>query len=138
MPLSIRKMQKDAFKIAHSKGFHPQGRINTKKLTNQQIERICARLMLIVTEVAEACEDVRDGKMELMKEPDTIPYEEGLHIYQRDNPKAGKPIGFPSELADIVVRVGDLAEETGVDLQSVIEQKMKYNKTRGWKHFKKI
>lgn len=119
--LGIAEMQREAFLTAKSKGFHP------KKDKFPSPERICARLMLIVTEVAEACEDARRKK--------AVQGEKYLGEYTK---KGGKPCGFPSELADIAIRLGDLAEETKVDLEGAIRRKMAYNKTRGWKHFKKI
>lgn len=46
-----------------------------------------------------------------------------------------KPVGFMSELADIVIRVGDLASRfPGADLEKAIVEKMKYNATRGHMH----
>lgn len=48
--------------------------------------------------------------------------------------KLYKPCGFPSELADIVIRVADLAYRTGVNLEDAIIEKMKYNRTRGRLH----
>lgn len=45
-----------------------------------------------------------------------------------------KPVGFMSELADIVIRVGDLASRLGGNLEQAIIEKMKYNATRGHMH----
>lgn len=53
---------------------------------------------------------------------------------EADIRKLYKPCGFPSELADIVIRVGDLAARMGVDLEHAIVEKMKYNRTRGHLH----
>ena len=49
-----------------------------------------------------------------------------------------KPEGVPSELADVVIRVFDLAEELGIDLGAVIEEKLKYNATRIAGHGRKF
>lgn len=38
------------------------------------------------------------------------------------------------ELADIVIRVCDLAQELGIDLGEAVVAKMAYNKTRPHKH----
>lgn len=75
-------------------------------------------LMLITTEVAEAFEEVRKGK-------------EVNETYYADN---GKMEGVPSELADIVIRVMDLCEHYGIDLEKVILEKHEFNKTRPYKH----
>jgi NTP pyrophosphatase (non-canonical NTP hydrolase) len=42
----------------------------------------------------------------------------------------GKPCGFPSELADILIRVGDLAGRLGIDLEAAVKEKMGFNKSR--------
>lgn len=47
-----------------------------------------------------------------------------------------KPDGFPIEIADIVIRCGDLAERLGIDLDAAIRAKHAYNRTRPRKHGK--
>jgi len=44
---------------------------------------------------------------------------------------------FEDELADIMIRVMDLAAYKNIDLESHIKAKMRYNKTRGYMHGKK-
>lgn len=46
----------------------------------------------------------------------------------------GKPEGFPVELADAVIRILDVCESQGIDLEREIEQKMQYNETRPYRH----
>jgi NTP pyrophosphatase (non-canonical NTP hydrolase) len=50
-----------------------------------------------------------------------------------DNPK---PEGFGSELADVLIRMGDMAGELGVDLEFEAKRKLAYNATRPFKHGK--
>lgn len=83
-----------------------------------ECENIPEKLMLIVSEVAEAMEDYRDEKMT-------------TYLSEK-----GKPCGFPNELADIVIRVFDLAEYYGIDLETEMRMKMDYNATRPFKHGK--
>jgi NTP pyrophosphatase (non-canonical NTP hydrolase) len=45
-----------------------------------------------------------------------------------------KPEGIPSELADIVIRVLDIAARKGIDIEKAILEKHEYNKTRPYKH----
>jgi NTP pyrophosphatase (non-canonical NTP hydrolase) len=77
-------------------------------------------LMLITTEVAEAAEAVRNGEMELT-------YNEN-----------GKPEGFQSELADILIRLLDTCFRYEVDLTSVTIAKLRYNMKRGYRHGNKL
>jgi len=73
-------------------------------------------IALIHSEVSEALEDIRTGTIH-----------EAVTV-------GGKPIGFPSELADIIIRVGDLAGRHGIDLGGAILRKMAYNQTRSHRH----
>ena len=104
--MTIKEWQKDIHDNAVSKGFWEH---NNNHRTGEL-------LMNSIAEMAEAMEDYRDDKMETYFD------------------EKGKPHGFPSELADIVIRVLDIAEAYGVDLEHEMEIKMKYNKTRSHKH----
>lgn len=72
-------------------------------------EFMLCKLMLLTTEVAEAAEAVRVGDYENFKE----------------------------ELADIAIRLFDLAHATGVDLEEAIRVKMEINKLRPRMHGKR-
>lgn len=89
------------------------------------------KLMLIVGEVAEAHEEIRKGV-------------DPRETYYPGKPTGGiisrtlKPEGLPSELADVVIRVFDLAGALNIDLGESIARKMEYNATRPHKHGKKF
>jgi len=103
--MTIKEMQKEAWTISESKGFH------------KDHQHPAVRLMLVVSELSEACEELRKGH---------TPTE----VYEKN----GKPEGFPIEMADAVIRIGDLCEAHGVDLQGAIKKKLGFNKTRPQMH----
>lgn len=78
------------------------------------------QLMLVVTEVAEAMEDLRDGKMALS-------YDEN-----------GKPTGFPIEIADVMIRLFDLSGYLRIDLDDAVDTKIAFNETRPHRHGGKL
>jgi NTP pyrophosphatase (non-canonical NTP hydrolase) len=76
------------------------------------------KLMLIVSEVSEAMEEIRRQDSNAA----------AIEIVN------GKPEGFVVELADAVIRIMDLCEHMGLDLESAILLKAAYNDTRPYKH----
>lgn len=76
------------------------------------------KLMLIVGEVAEAHEEFRSTT-------------NIHHVYYRED---GKPEGFEFELADVLIRLLDLAGALGIDLGAVVAEKHAFNQTRPHKH----
>lgn len=80
------------------------------------------KMMLIVSEVTEAFEHWRSGQ-----DPAEVFYGPG-----------DKPDGVPIELADVMIRVLDLAAYYGMDLEEAIKIKMEYNASRPYKHGGKL
>ncbi len=80
---------------------------------------VLAKLALIHSEVSEAVEDAR------VRDIGDLYYE------------GEKPCGFGSELADIVIRVMDLARAAGIDLGRLIAEKHAHNMTRPRHHGKR-
>lgn len=72
-------------------------------------------LALIHAEVSEALEEYRDGSISWSID-------------------GTKPVGFATELADVCIRVFDLAGKLGIPLGEVIQAKMEYNATRPHRH----
>jgi len=72
-------------------------------------EGMLAKLMLVVTEVAEAAEAVREDDRE----------------------------GFAEEVADTFIRLLDICGSIGLDIEGEIKRKMKVNRGRPYRHGKK-
>ena len=107
--MQLNEIVKNAHQNALFKGFWDEYTEMVKAgFQNQAIE---TRLMLIVGEAAEAEDALRHGK----------PMED-----------------FAEELADIVIRVCDLAGGMDIDLESAVIEKMQKNLARPHKHGKRF
>ena len=73
--------------------------------------------MLIVSEIAEATEAIRNN-------------EPAFHLAEG----SGKPEGEAVELADAIIRIMDYAGHMGWDLEQVIRAKVDYNAKRPYRH----
>ena len=99
----INEMALQAYNTATTSGF-------PTPVDMKDRNAILAKLMLIVTEVAEAAEEVR----------------------QTESEKAA----LGEELADILIRVGHLAYGLQIDLEYAVTEKMIYNAHREYRHGK--
>ena len=78
-------------------------------------------IALIHSELSEALEEYRNGH--------------GVtEVYLRD----GKPEGVPVELADVMIRIGDMCGLLGIDIDEAIKLKMQYNSGRPHRHGGKV
>lgn len=83
-------------------------------------------LALVVTEVAEAIDELRDGN----------PGVQGLYL----DTESGKPEGLSSEIGDVFIRLGhfashpDLQKMGGVDIVAGTLSKLDYNPRRPYRH----
>lgn len=64
---------------------------------------------------------------------------EALESWRKGEPiwwigEGGKPEGVAAEIADILIRAAHYAELLSFDLEDAVEKKMKYNKTRPYRH----
>lgn len=110
---TIKEWCKAFYDNAVEKGFYE----------NKGAENLGERMFLILGELFEAYEEYRNGNS----------LEE---IYTKD----GKPEGFPVEVADALIRLGDLLykyELVDVVLEAVA-LKHEYNKTRSHRHGGKL
>lgn len=108
------------------------------------VPSIPTRLMLMVTELAEAMEEYRNGKpvqyvIRQIADPEAVG---GVRIVYVTDPDEWmpneKPEGLASELADVFIRVMDTCAEQGIDLGKLTVKKHLYNKTRSHMHGGKI
>jgi NTP pyrophosphatase (non-canonical NTP hydrolase) len=90
-------------------GWHTNLKTGRPFTTEENNERFPVRLMLIVSELAEAMEGHRKDLMD-----DHLPHRKMAEV----------------ELADAVIRIFDLAGERGFDLGSAIAEKLAYNRDR--------
>lgn len=45
-----------------------------------------------------------------------------------------KPIGVASEFADVLIRIFDTCEKYGIPLAEAVDEKLRFNKTRPYRH----
>lgn len=148
--MEIKELIKEAHENAKKHGFWDfydnlaSGHEETKQALTSQF------LMLIVGEVAEAMEGLRQGNKSYYKcdiKLSEIEFNGLKEIANNlDNPllqwiveniKYFDPReNFKEELADVAIRLGDLAGGLDIDLQSEITKKMDKNKDRPYKHGK--
>lgn len=124
--MNIKEIQREIHQVNVEKGFW-EDRKNVGEV-----------LMLIVSELGEALEAHRSGKsadyqsFAQFTETQNATGEEYAELF-RDYMKDT----FEDEIADTVIRIFDMCEGFGIDLEAHIVAKLEYNKTRPYKHGKK-
>ena len=121
--MEINYLSQEIHKNNKAKGFY-----ETEK-------NIGEMLCLIHSEVSEALEADRKGKYTTAN----VQVLNGFIMNEMflTDFKIGVKDTFEDELADIMIRVMDLAAFKGIDLEAHIEAKMRYNSMREYKHGKK-
>lgn len=117
--LTISAMQEIVHKLAVDKGWHEMPLIETVdgKIA-VDVDGVAAKLMLIVSELSEALEEMRVDPQRIRE----------VHYAVK------KPEGFGVELADAVIRIMDLCGALDIDIESLISIKHAYNETRSRRH----
>lgn len=158
---SLRRLQSRIGKANALKGFHDHGSQVRETAERDYHEGTIqalrdhrtSRVALIITEASELIDEIRNGRefgevyysggLACPAEAnDGIPCTQGCEMDDEKpvdvlgNPR--KPEGPLSELADVVIRSLDLADEEGLDLAGMIFLKLAYNATRPYKHGKKF
>jgi len=123
--MNIKEIQKEIHQVNVEKGFW-EDRKNVGEV-----------LMLIVSELGEALEAHRGSRKALVELFDAKAIDRTEpEDYQADFDQCIKDT-FEDEIADTVIRIFDMCEGFGIDLERHIELKLEYNRTRPYKHGKK-
>lgn len=109
--MEISKLQKEIHENAVAHGWWEGGDRNFGEL-----------IALCHSELSEALEEVRKGE------------DINNTYYSAGN----KPEGVPSELADVIIRILDMCERYGIDMEAMLLEKHEFNKSRPYKHGKKF
>ncbi len=112
---SVKEWAEAVHRNARAKGWYDD--VSTERVAS--IDWILSRLSLVHSEVSEAVESIRRGE----------PLSHLVH---------GKPEGLGPELADVVIRVFDLAESLGINIEAEIATKHAFNTTRPHRHGGKL
>jgi len=121
--MEINELVKLAHENAENHGFY------------EKKPEIASLLMLIVTELSEACEADRKNKHTNKNGLDHY-LMDSISVLNYEFFEAKIKDTFEDELADAVIRIFDLAGYCGIDLDAHIQAKMLYNKSRPYKHGK--
>ena len=129
--MSLNELRDEALRIAVEHGFKDAS--------------VPEDIALMHSELSEALEEHRNGgvphetwyefrlafgaKMTVnSRDVSNIP--EGAELFG----KLGKPIGMPSEMADVIIRILHFAGKHGIDLDKAVTEKMAYNEYRPYRH----
>ena len=116
--------------------------------TNRNIGELLA---LVHSEVSEALEAYRDGdditdicyeypelyEVKRFGSDDVVArFSENESTLMLDNGEVvlGKPVGVASELADVIIRILDMAEGLNIPVTQALIEKHQYNQTRAYRH----
>lgn len=117
---TVRELVEESHDTAVKKGWWEQGDRNLYEL-----------LFLMHTELSEAGEELRDGHdiSDTYYNAERAVTDDAGHTYL-------KPEGFLSELADVLIRLGDTVGRYGLtdEFLTVLEEKLRYNKSRPYRH----
>ena len=127
---TIAELQRQVAEINEANGWRDRGNLLDP---HYQVTKVS----LIASEVFEAIEEIRDGH------PMGYTYYSGgesvnLALFPDDKTDGvgnlRKPEGAPSELADVFIRLVDICDMWGIDLEAAVAEKLAYNATRGHRH----
>lgn len=121
---TFRAMTELCGSASASKGWHEGRPTDPAMLGHWQGNK----LMLMVSELVEAHDELRNGRAANETYHPTAPADQEIRI------GLFKPEGVPSELADTVIRIFDFCYTEKIDLGAIIAEKLAYNRTREQMH----
>lgn len=113
MILTIKELIRQSYNTALEKGWWEDRERNFGE-----------QLMLMVTELAEVMEEYRRNGLTTNLDM----------LYLED----GKPEGIAAEFADVLIRIADTCGRYDIPLEEALNLKLKYNKTRPYRHGGKL
>ena len=110
------------------------GEINIANGWRDQKHEVATYLMLVVSELSEAMEadrkdehsDFDTAKSYIDDSDNDEEFKTSFKLFVKDT--------FEDEIADAIIRLLDLADMLGIDIEFHVRNKMRYNKTRGYHH----
>lgn len=128
--MDIKQTMKEIYEINKKNGFW------------ETPVEVGTRLMLVTSELAEALEADRKGRFTNVEQFKAA-YPSATVFLKEQDDEYFKLVflntikdRFEDEIADAVIRLFDMAEGMGIDLEFHIKQKMRYNNLRPYKHGK--
>lgn len=106
--MTIDEIAKRAHEDAKLLGWYDEGKVKSD----------LESLMMVVTEVVEAVEELRRSGPQ-------------IKYYNYGNPK---PEGYGVEVADAIIRLLDFCAYKQIPIGDIIKEKLTYNLTRGYRH----
>jgi len=125
--MDLNELRDAVHKNAVDHGFYD---IDTSMLNRHNV---LEKLMLVVSELGEACEAYRKGHYAKPQRTDyklfgDADFKTMFEINVKDT--------FEDEIADTIIRLLDLSGYMGIDIEKHIALKMRYNANRPYKHGK--
>lgn len=126
--MTLTDMQQEAWDLAEDKGLH------SDLATMEPRQTTMIRLALMHTEVTEALNELTEPLLTLIHLL-TLHRQisQATQVVKRRGVTEDSLLALADELADIVIRTGDLAGCLGIDLDAAVTAKMAVNRGRPYK-----
>jgi NTP pyrophosphatase (non-canonical NTP hydrolase) len=122
LSVSLNDFRDRAYQSAASHGFH------------EGVENLSEKLMLVVSELGEACEALRKGRRVTIKDKNNAG--QPGPAFKSSIFESNIKDTFEDEIAGAMIRLFDLAGVTNMDLDYHVNAKMQFNESRPYKHGK--